>query len=384
MLGGVEALHLQLTHELLRVLRLVFVEMIQQEHTVEVIELVLDEAAEQLVGFEAHLVAVEIETGDLDLLRTTDLEVPARHRQTSLVEPPFAVGTGDPGVDQHSAIGLAIGADVIDEETLLHTDLRGGETEAGGGIHRGEHVVDQLVELAVDLGDLVRLLAKNRVADDTNGVGRHDPYPTRVTEQYFSSEPGSVERPRELRLDLADLSLRLSSDSGVFSADRIDPGTRVLLAEAPRPLPSLATIADIGCGYGPIALTIAARAPSATVWAIDVNARARELCRENARRNNLDNVVVASPDDVPADLRFDAIWSNPPIRIGKSALHTLLGRWLDRLDVGGHAWLVVNKHLGADSLAAWLTESGWNTQRLVSRQAYRILEVAARVESHLN
>lgn len=205
-----------------------------------------------------------------------------------------------------------------------------------------------------------------------------------MTEQYFSSEPGSVERPRELRLDLADLSLRLSSDSGVFSADRIDPGTRVLLAEAPRPLPSLATIADIGCGYGPIALTLAARAPSATVWAIDVNARARELCRENARRNNLDNVVVASPDDVPADLRFDAIWSNPPIRIGKSALHTLLGRWLDRLDVGGHAWLVVNKHLGADSLAAWLTESGWNTQRLVSRQAYRILEVAARVESHLN
>lgn len=202
------------------------------------------------------------------------------------------------------------------------------------------------------------------------------------SDQYFSATPHVASDRREVRLDLVDVSLVLTTDRGVFSAERVDPGTRVLLAEAPAPLASHHTIADIGCGYGPIALTIAARAPHATVWAIDVNERARELCALNAERNGLSNVRVAAPDEVPADLRFDAIYSNPPIRIGKAALHELLRRWLGALAPGrGTAWLVVQKHLGADSLAAWMTAQGWATERIASRQAYRILEVNARGSS---
>ena len=183
-----------------------------------------------------------------------------------------------------------------------------------------------------------------------------------------------------MRLDLEDLSLSLTTDRGVFSVERVDPGTRVLLAEAPPPNPSMRQLADVGCGYGPIALVLASRAPQATVWAIDTNERARELCALNAANAGLDNVRVVAPGDVPDDVVFDAIWSNPPIRIGKAALHELLTQWLGTLAPAGHAWLVVQKHLGADSLARWLDDAGWPTVRLASRQAYRVLEVSAHAE----
>lgn len=198
-----------------------------------------------------------------------------------------------------------------------------------------------------------------------------------ASEQYFSGAPTSASAPTTVRLDLPDLSLELATDRGVFSPTRVDPGTRVLLAEAPAPTAAMTTIADVGCGYGPIALALARRAPHATVWAVEPNERARALCATNAAAAGLGNVRVVAPDDVPADLVVDAWWSNPPIRVGKAALHDLLTTWLGRTAPGGHAWLVVQKHLGADSLQRWLTEQGHPTTRLASRQAYRVLEVSA-------
>ncbi|MGH9112230.1 MAG: class I SAM-dependent methyltransferase [Acidimicrobiales bacterium] len=193
---------------------------------------------------------------------------------------------------------------------------------------------------------------------------------------YFSPSPDTPSRPATVRLDLPDLSLTLRTDSGVFSGGRIDPGTKYLLLEAPAP-PSTGHVADIGCGYGPIALTLATRAPGATVWAVDVNERALELTRANAESAGLTNVRVAHPDDVPADVRFSALWSNPPVRIGKAPLHELLDRWLGRLDARGTGLLVVQKHLGADSLQRWLRGRGWSVDRLGSRVGYRLLEVRA-------
>ncbi len=191
---------------------------------------------------------------------------------------------------------------------------------------------------------------------------------------YFSPAPGTPSRPTTVRLDLPDVSLTLQSDRGVFSAGRVDPGTKVLLLEAPPP-PAAGDLLDLGCGYGPIALTLASRAPGATVWAVDVNERALDLARANAAAAGLDNVRVAAPDAVPPDVRFAAIWSNPPVRIGKPALHDLLDRWLPRLTDEGRALLVVQKHLGADSLHRWLQERGWDVDRRASRMAYRVLDV---------
>lgn len=191
---------------------------------------------------------------------------------------------------------------------------------------------------------------------------------------YFDATPGSRSTPKEIRLDLPDLSLPLTTDRGVFSPDRVDTGTKHLLLHGPAPAPR-GTLVDVGCGYGAIACTLARRSPDADVWAVDVNERAVDLCRANAERLGLRRVTASTPEGVPVDLVVDEIWSNPPIRIGKAALHDLLTSWLGRLSPTGRALLVVQKHLGADSLHRWLEEAGWSVERLSSRAGYRLLEV---------
>ena len=192
---------------------------------------------------------------------------------------------------------------------------------------------------------------------------------------YFEPEPAAASRPRTIRLDLPDRSLDLQTDRGVFSAGRVDPATKYLLLEAP-PAPDAGTFVDLGCGYGAIACTLAARRPDATVWAVDVNRRAVALCQANAAALGLANVRALADDEVPAEGTVDLIWSNPPIRVGKPALHALLLGWLGRLSPAGSAVLVVHKHLGADSLQRWLETEGWGAQRLGSRDGNRLLVVA--------
>lgn len=178
---------------------------------------------------------------------------------------------------------------------------------------------------------------------------------------------------------LAGRDLDLVSSSAVFSGHGLDKATAVLLGrldEVTQP-PSDATILDLGCGWGPIALTAALRHPDAEVWAVDVSERARELTIENARRAGLSNVRVISPEQFPEDLVVDAIWSNPPIRIGKPALRSLLLEWTGRLRPQGTAALVVGKNLGADPLARWLGEqlSDRTVAKVASAKGFRVLEI---------
>jgi 16S rRNA (guanine1207-N2)-methyltransferase len=195
--------------------------------------------------------------------------------------------------------------------------------------------------------------------------------------QYFDDDPTIESSPVDVTWSLPDGPLTLTTDRGVFGYGQVDTGTKLLLVTLDRP-PASGDLLDIGCGTGAIALTMARRSPGATVWAVDVNRRARHLCATNAERLGLTNVRVVAPDQVPDDLSFAAIWSNPPIRIGKPALHDLLLRWLARLAPGGLAHLVVQKHLGADSLLRWLDEQGHPTQRLSTGAGFRVLRVGAR------
>ena len=195
-----------------------------------------------------------------------------------------------------------------------------------------------------------------------------------MTSHYFNDVPDVPSARRRISVDLPDSSFEMETDTGVFSHGRLDAGTKVLLMEAPA-LPLAGDLLDLGCGAGPIALTMARRSPGSRVWAVDVNSRARELTAHNARTLSLSNVTVAAPDDVPDDVRFDVIWSNPPIKVGKDELHSLLLRWLPRLAPDGRAVLVVNKNLGSDSLQKWLRERGYTVDRIASRQGYRILMV---------
>jgi 16S rRNA (guanine1207-N2)-methyltransferase len=191
---------------------------------------------------------------------------------------------------------------------------------------------------------------------------------------YFDADPAVASRPGQVQLVLPDFQARLRSDRGVFSAGAVDPGTLHLLKSIPTAALT-GNLLDLGCGYGPIACTLAHRSPLATVWAIDVNERALALTAANAEALGQSNVRVIRPEDAPSDLTFAGIWSNPPIRIGKAALHDLLLSWLPRLEPSGSAWLVVQRHLGADSLASWLGQSGWAVARVGSKRGYRILKV---------
>ena len=179
---------------------------------------------------------------------------------------------------------------------------------------------------------------------------------------------------------LPDLYLELATDAGVFSPGRLDPGTRLLLEESPPP-PASGDLLDLGCGYGPIACVLAARSPGATVWAVDVNERALELCARNARAAGLENVRCVTPGDAAVPARFAAIWSNPPVRIGKDALHALLGQLARPARCPAvHAYLVVGRNLGADSLHRWLAGQGWPVTRLAARSGYRLLQVDFQAE----
>jgi 16S rRNA (guanine1207-N2)-methyltransferase len=200
-----------------------------------------------------------------------------------------------------------------------------------------------------------------------------------MTDHYFSPQPSAPHRPGQVRVILPDLYLELATDAGVFSPGRLDPGTRLLLEESPAP-PASGDLLDLGCGYGAIACVLAARSPGASVWAVDVNERALELCARNARAAGLQNVRCVTPDDASVPARFAAIWSNPPVRIGKDALHALLGQWLARLGPGGDAYLVVGRNLGADSLHRWLAGQGWPVTRLAARSGYRLLQVDFQAE----
>ena len=200
-------------------------------------------------------------------------------------------------------------------------------------------------------------------------MGEHD--------HYFSAAPVSADQRRRLLVRLVAYDVEVEVASGVFSPGGLDKGTAVLLAEAPAP-PREGTFLDLGCGWGPVALSLALLSPRATVHAVDVNKRALDLVRRNAAALGLNGVHASPPDGIPDAVRFDVIWSNPPIRVGKAALHELLRTWLPRLAPGGAAHLVVQRNLGSDSLQGWITrELGMPCTRRASTKGFRVLEVKA-------
>lgn len=197
------------------------------------------------------------------------------------------------------------------------------------------------------------------------------------SDHYFSASPASPENLRRIRVSFSGRDVEVTTAGGVFSPDHIDSGTSVLLSNTPPPPPG-GQLLDLGCGWGPIALSLALDAPHATVWAIDVNERALDLVRRNAEALGLDNVNASLPEDVPADITFRTIRSNPPIRVGKNELHGLLEKWMPRLDERSDAWLVVQRNLGSDSLQRWLASTfaeGFSVHRASTARGFRVLKV---------
>jgi 16S rRNA G1207 methylase RsmC len=197
------------------------------------------------------------------------------------------------------------------------------------------------------------------------------------SEHYFSETPGSDYKPKEISVVINGREVLVTTAGGVFSPDHIDQGTNVLLTHLDE-APAGGNILDIGCGWGPIALSLASASSKATVWAVDVNQRSLELTAANAQRLGLKNIKCVTPEEVPSDLEFSGIWSNPPIRVGKDVLHEILLTWLPRLQDQAEAYLVVQKNLGADSLHRWLDAElpeNFSTVRVDTAKSFRVLRV---------
>ena len=195
---------------------------------------------------------------------------------------------------------------------------------------------------------------------------------------YFSETPEGPLVTREITVNLNGNKTQVLTAGGVFSPEHIDQGTQVLLGHLESANPT-GNFLDIGCGWGPITLALALHSPKATIYAVDVNQRSLELTKMNVERLGIRNVVVCTPEQVPADVLFDEIWSNPPIRVGKKVLHEILNLWLRRLAIGGTARLVVQKNLGSDSLHKWLIQEfspEFESTRIDSSKTFRVLKVS--------
>jgi len=196
-----------------------------------------------------------------------------------------------------------------------------------------------------------------------------------ASEHYFSPSPESELKLRQFRVHLAGRDVELTTANGIFSPERVDAGTQVLLSNTPPPPPG-GNLLDLGSGWGPIALTIALESPRSTVWAVDVNERALDLVRRNAGTLGLTNVNAVTPDDVPDDVTFMTIRSNPPIRVGKHELHGMLERWIPRLEPDSDGWFVVQRNLGSDSLHRWMQSTfpeEFSFTRAATAKGYRVL-----------
>ncbi|MEL5991386.1 class I SAM-dependent methyltransferase [Microbacterium phosphatis] len=198
-----------------------------------------------------------------------------------------------------------------------------------------------------------------------------------MVDHYFSASPTSAENLRRIKVTLSGRTVELTTAAGVFSPEHLDVGTSVLLAHSPEP-PSGGDFLDLGCGWGPISLSLAMASPHARVWAVDVNERALDLVRRNAESLGLDNVIAVQPQDVPEDVMFRTIRSNPPIRVGKAVLHELMETWIPRLAERSDAYLVIKKDLGSDSLQRWLAttfDTGFSVSRHALHKGFRVLKV---------
>jgi len=196
-------------------------------------------------------------------------------------------------------------------------------------------------------------------------------------EHYFSESPKSTHSTNFHEVALRSHTVTVTTASGTFSPGGVDRGTQVLLKYAPPPPPQ-GNFLDIGCGWGPLSLALALESPQAQVIGIEVNERARMSATENYENLGISNLTICHPDEVPPQSRFDLIWSNPPIRVGKVALYEIVTRWLNTLTAQGEAWFVIAKKLGGDSLHDWINQGkagDFQATRVETSKGFRVLHI---------
>ncbi|MDN4606540.1 class I SAM-dependent methyltransferase [Sporosarcina highlanderae] len=203
-----------------------------------------------------------------------------------------------------------------------------------------------------------------------------------MSEHYYSKNPSVKSDPREWHATIRDQRLRFKTDAGVFSKGEVDFGSR-LLAES-FIMPEIeGDLLDVGCGYGPIGLSIAVSFPDRNIQMVDVNERAMSLAKENAGLNNIENVEIYPSDALSAveSEGFAAILTNPPIRAGKETVFKIYDGAYLKLAAKGELWVVIQKKQGAPSTMAHLTELFGNVEIVEKKKGYFILKAQKSIDA---
>ena len=197
--------------------------------------------------------------------------------------------------------------------------------------------------------------------------------------QYFEYNPNLKSNIKEIKYDLLGNKLIFNADNGVFSKDRVDFGTNVLLNSLPD-FRDKKHLVDVGCGYGVIGICLAKGYPNLAVDMVDINQSAVDLTKENIKRNRVSNAFVYESnlyeyyEKEKIDYKYDVLISNPPIRAGKKIVHDIALLGYDLLADFGEAYFVIQKKQGALSLLKAMEDEYQKAEIINKQNGYLILK----------
>ena len=187
---------------------------------------------------------------------------------------------------------------------------------------------------------------------------------------YYAENPDAAHDIHELRVDLLGEKMTFLTDAGVFSKKMVDFGSQLLLKCLE--VDQGETVLDVGCGYGPLGLSLA-KAYGVQATMVDINNRALDLAQQNAERNKVEATIFQSNIYEQVEGHFDHVISNPPIRAGKQVVHEIIENSKDFLKTGGDLTIVIQKKQGAPSAKSKMEDVFGNCEVVKKDKGYYIL-----------
>lgn len=198
-----------------------------------------------------------------------------------------------------------------------------------------------------------------------------------MSDHYYTNQPQSEHKVKKIKVAVDKVELALKTDTGVFSKDKVDFGSKLLISTFSQyaRLDEKSQVLELGSGYGPILLALAKQYPAARFTGVELNQRAADLARENSTLNRITSIewVNADATTLAVSPEYDYVVTNPPIRAGKAVIQAFVRKAHDALQDQGELWLVIQKKQGAPSMSAYMEELFGDVEMMVRDKGYWIL-----------